>query len=409
MEPFRFGTGRSVEQLAYIGLAAENAHESDRIGVVDTTPDSAAFGQVVGRLELPRNPNRLLRFGWNACGTRGCRHAPCSAEERRYLVVPGTASSRIQLIDTQPDPRMPRLVTVIDDADEMRRIRYCAPQHFAPDIAWHLGHHTMITSESGRPDMLERGVSSNVLVDGEHGRWLHVWDTRTRTHRQAIDLGREQRMVLRLQAAHNPTRAYGFASVMFSLADLSGSVFLWYLGRDATGGSGEWKAQRVITIRARPADPACLPPLLRELRVVPPLVTDISLSADDQSLWVSCWGTGELRRYDVADPFNPALIGVVRLGGIVRRSAHPASPDMPRNGGPQMIDVSHDGRRVYMTNALHTDWDRQFYPDGIRGWMAKVDTGVSGRVELDPRFFVEFEDAVRPHQVRLHAMDCAAN
>jgi hypothetical protein len=41
--------------------------------------------------------------------------------------------------------------------------------------------------------------------------------------------------------------------------------------------------------------------------------------------------------------------------------------------------------------------------------MAKVDTGVSGRVELDPRFFVEFEDAVRPHQVRLHAMDCAAN
>lgn len=70
-----------------------------------------------------------------------------------------------------------------------------------------------------------------------------------------------------------------------------------------------------------------------------------------------------------------------------------------------MIDVSHDGRRVYMTNALHTDWDRQFYPDGIRGWMAKVDTGVSGRAELDPRFFVEFEDGVRPHQVRLHAVD----
>ena len=85
----------------------------------------------------------------------------------------------------------------------------------------------MITSESGRPDMLERGMSPNVLVDGEHGRWLHVWDTRTGTHRQAIDLGRDQRMVLGLQAAHNPTRAYGFASVMFSLADLSASVFLW--------------------------------------------------------------------------------------------------------------------------------------------------------------------------------------
>ena len=409
MDPFRFGTGCSVERLAYVGLAAENVGQSDTIGVVDTVPDSAAFGRVVGRLELPHGPNRLLRFGWNVCGPYGCRHAPHPSEKRRYLVVSATASSRIHLVDTQPDPKAPRLVTVIDDADEMRSAGYCAPQHFAPDIAWHPGHGTVITSESGRPDTLEGGFTSRLLVEGEHGRWLHVWDARTRTHRQAIDLGGGQRMVLRLEPAHNPTRAYGFASVMFSLVDLSASVFLWYLGRDAAGGRGEWKAQRVITLRARPADPARLPPLLRELRVVPPLVTDISLSADDQSLWVSCWGTGELRRYDVADPFNPVLAGVVRLGGIVRRAAHPASPDVGRNGGPQMIDMSHDGRRVYVTNALHTDWDRQFYPDGIRGWMAKVDARASGRLELDPSFFVEFEDGMRPHQVRLHAVDCAAD
>ena len=74
-----------------------------------------------------------------------------------------------------------------------------------------------------------------------------------------------------------------------------------------------------------------------------------------------------------------------------------------------MIDLSRDGRHVCVTNALHTDWDRQFYPDGIRGWMAKVDVRVSGRLELDPSFFVEFENGVRPHQVRLHAVDCAAN
>ena len=37
-----------------------------------------------------------------------------------------------------------------------------------------------------------------------------------------------------------------------------------------------------------------------------------------------------------------------------------------------MIEVSRDGKRVYVTNSLYTPWDSQFYPDGIRGWMAKV-------------------------------------
>jgi methanethiol oxidase len=408
MDPFRFGTGPSVEQFAYVGLVAENPGQSDSIGVVDTTPQSASFAQGVGRVELPHRENRLLRFGWNTCGPRGCRHTPCLSEERRYLVVPGAASSRMHVVDTKPDPRAPRLVNVIDQADEPRRVGHCVPEHFAHDIAWHVGHGALITSESGRLDLLEGGAGSRLLADGGHGCWLQVWDVRTHTQRQAIDLGHDQRMILRLHTAHNPTRAYGFASVMFSLVDLSASVFLWYLGREADGGRGQWKAQRVITIRARPGDPARLPPLLRKRGVVPPLITDISLSPDDQSLYVSCWGTGELRRYDVADPFNPVLAGVVGIGGIVRCTAHPRTPAVPRNGGPQMIEMSRDGRRVYITNALHTAWDRQFYPDGIRGWMAKVDARASGGMALAPDFFVEFENGIRPHQVRLHAVDSAS-
>ena len=50
---------------------------------------------------------------------------------------------------------------------------------------------------------------------------------------------------------------------------------------------------------------------------MPPLITDIALSVDDKSLVVSCWGTGELKRYDVSDPHNPRETGSVRLGGIV--------------------------------------------------------------------------------------------
>ena len=88
---------------------------------------------------------------------------------------------------------------------------------------------------------------------------------------------------------------------------------------------------------------------------------------------MSCWGTGEFRQYDVSDPFNPKLKGTVQIGGIVRRAPHPAKPGDPLNGGPQMVEVSRDGRRVYVTNSLYTAWDDQFYPDGIKGWMVKVD------------------------------------
>src|ERR1035437_741007 len=78
----------------------------------------------------------------------------------------------------------------------------------------------------------------------------------------------------------------------------------------------------------------------------------INLSVDDRFLYASCWGTGEMRQYDVSDPFNPKLIGSVHVGGIVRRASHPAKPGEPLNGGPQMVEISRDGRRVYFPNSL---------------------------------------------------------
>ena len=131
---------------------------------------------------------------------------------------------------------------------------------------------------------------------------------------------------------------------------------------------------------------------------MPPLITDIALSVDDQSLVVSCWGTGELKRYDVSDPRNPRETGSVRLGGIVERAAHPAAGAL--NGGPQMVELSRDGKRVYLTNSLYASWDAQFYPEGIDGWLVKLDAGEDGSLTLDPDLFVEFSGE-RPHQVRL--------
>ena len=278
-------------------------------------------------------------------------------------------------------------------------------QHLAYDFWWHLGHEVMITSEWGTPNMVRNGVDPELLLGGRYGNALHVWDLRRRTHQQKLSLGDEQQMVLELRPAHDPRRSYGFVGVVLSLKDLSSSIWTWY--RDEHTGS--WATRKVIEIPAEPADPSTLPPLLQGFGVVPPLVTDINLSLDDRFLYVSCWGTGELRQYDVSDPFEPRLTGSLRVGGIVRRTAHPKDAGRPLNGGPQMVEVSRDGRRVYVTNSLYTPWDAQFYPDGIQGWMAKIDVAHGGGIAFDPGFLVEFEEGRRPHQVRLQGGDASSD
>ena len=139
---------------------------------------------------------------------------------------------------------------------------------------------------------------------------------------------------------------------------------------------------------------------------VPPLVTDINLSLDDRTLYVSCWGTGELKQYDVSNPRAPREVGSVRIGGIVERTGHPKTG--PLTGGPQMIEVSRDGKRVYVTSSLYAAWDEQFYPDGVAGWMTKVDVSPGGGIAVDPGFYVDFGRR-RPHQVRLEGGDASSD
>ncbi|MDX6678943.1 MAG: methanethiol oxidase, partial [Solirubrobacteraceae bacterium] len=158
---------------------------------------------------------------------------------------------------------------------------------------------------------------------------------------------------------------------------------------------------------AEPAETEQLPPALQPFGAVPPLITDIALSVDDSTLYVSCWGIGELKRYDVRDPHNPVETGSVKIGGIVNRYPHPSSGAV--NGGPQMVEVSRDGRRLYLTNSLYASWDAQFYPEGIDGWLVKIDSdGPSGAYALDPDFFVSY-DGERPHQVRLQGGDASSD
>jgi methanethiol oxidase len=446
------------EKLAYLALInPSGAGRSDAIGVVDVDPDSNAYGRLVGQTDMPGAGDELHHFGWNACSSCLCPYAPHPHMERRYLVVPGINSSRIHVLDTKPDPRRPWIVKTIEAETIARRSGYAAPhtvhcgpegiymsalgapdgngpggvfvldaetfdvrgrweldrgpQELAYDMWWHLGFDTMVTSTWGTPNMVKHGVNPELLLGGKYGSRLHIWDMRRRRHVQELDLGPEQQMVLELRPAHDPRRAYGFAGVVLSLKDLSASIWLWYrdtTGKRTNGSDGSWAVQKVIEIPAEPADPEKLPPLLQGFKAVAPLVTDIDLSVDDRYLYVSCWGTGEFIQYDVADPFNPKKVRSIRLGGIVGRAPHPSKPQQPLNGGPQMIEVSRDGTRVYVTNSLYTPWDGQFYPDGIRGWMAKVNVDPRGGMTLDREFFLDCGE-MRPHQVRLEGGDASSD
>ncbi len=449
----RYASEAPPEELAYVVMLNPTQERPDALGVVDVRPGSASYGRLVGKTDMPTLGDEVHHFGWNACSSCLCPYAPHPHVERRYLLVPGINSSRITILDTKPDPRNPKIVKVIEPETLVKRTGYTAPhtihcgpdgiyvsalgaangdgpggifvldhenfdivgaweqdrgpQYLAYDFYWHLGHDTIITSEWGTPNMVQDGLNPELLLGGKFGHALHVWDLRRRKHKQVLELGPQQQMVLELRPAHEPTKAYGYACVVVSLEDLSASIWLWYL--DKRNGGGEWKARKVITIPAEPADPAILPPLLQGFKAVPPLVTDLNLSMDDRFLYVSCWGTGELRQYDVSDPFNPRQTGSVRLGGIARRTAHPSRPGTALNGGPQMVEISRDGRRIYFTNSLYSPWDAQFYPDGIRGWMAKLDAKPDGGIEFDRKFFMEFEEGMRGHQVRLQGGDASSD
>src|SRR5436305_14193664 len=103
-----------AEKLAYVvTLNTDGASKPDALCVLDVEQGSSSYGQVVGRTEMPYPGDELHHFGWNACSSALCPYAPHPHVERRYLIVPGLRSSRMYVLDTQPDPRQPRLVKPI--------------------------------------------------------------------------------------------------------------------------------------------------------------------------------------------------------------------------------------------------------------------------------------------------------
>ncbi len=438
------------ETFAYTLMLSPDFSQPDALGVMNVDPASPDYGKIVHTVVMPNTGDEFHHFGWNACSSALSPLTGHAFLQRRYLIIPGIRSSRIYVIDTHPSPTEAKIHKIIEPEELFARTGYSRPHtvHCGPegiyvstlggggpdgtdgppgifimdcetfdirgrweidrgpqekhyDFWWNLPRDYMVSSEWGLPPQYENGIVPEDLLANKYGHKIHFWDLRERRHRQTIDLGANHQMALEVRPAHDPVKEYGFLGVVVDTTNLEGSIWTWW--RE----NGEFHIEKTAVIPPEPADADDLPELLKGFGAVPPLVTDIDLSLDDRFLYVACWGTGELRQYDVTEPRKPKLVGSVHLGGITRKTAHPNGKAFA--GGPQMLEISRDGKRVYWTNSLYSTWDDQFYPEGVPAAMVKADVGDEGGLALDKAFWVEFPDGYRSHQIRLEGGDCSTD
>jgi selenium-binding protein 1 len=415
------------EEFLYVACLHEGTgvHAPDFLAVVD-----AGDGRIVHETPMPNLGDELHHFGWNRCSSA------CHGPDRSHLVVPGFRSSRIHFVNVADDPRRPHIEKVIEPEEVIEKTGYTRPHtvHCMPGDnvvvsmlgdrdgggaggfavldartlelkgRWENGDRlpslnydfwyqprkgVLVSSEFGEPDAYEGGFDIEDVKAGRYGRRLHFWDLAERRLEQTIDLGDEGLIPLEVRWLHEPEAEGGFVG-----AALSSNMFRWHRP------NGSWEAEQVISVENVELDGWPLP------GGVPGLITDLVVSMDDRFLYFTNWLHGDLRQYDISDPANPRLTGRLWLGGLLGK-ANDAGRDL--NGGPQMIQLSLDGRRLYVTNSLYSTWDNQFYPD-LRSWLLRVNCLPEGGMEVDRDFFVDFADRpegpARAHEVRLQGGDC---
>jgi selenium-binding protein 1 len=254
----------------------------------------------------------------------------------------------------------------------------------------------MVSSEWAAPKTYLGGFDPKDVKAGKYGQRLHFWDWKARSVAQSLDLGETGLIPLEVRFCHDPNSVHGFAG-----AALSSTVWHWHRPK-----VGPWQAEKVIEVplAARNETPDA----------IPGLITDILVSMDDRFLYLSNWLHGDVRQYDIRDPFAPKLAGRVWVGGLLGHA--PTVRGVKLRGGPQMLQLSLDGKRLYVTNSLLSVWDNQFYPDlGKAGsHLLQIDCDTEkGGMKLNEGFLVDFgkepDGPARAHEMRYPGGDCTSD
>jgi methanethiol oxidase len=417
----------------YVGTGIE---EPDYLATVDVEPASPTYSQVIHRTPMPHVGDELHHFGWNACSS-------CHGDEskaRRFLVIPGLRSSRVHIVDTS-DERAPKLSKVIEPGEIKAKTNLSAPhtvhcladghimismlgdsqgngpggfllldeqfniagrwEHNAGGMRynydfWYQPHHNvMVSSEWAAPNTFVPGFKLEDVTAGNYGHQIHFWDWSSRDIIQSVDLGEEGLVPLEVRFHHNPDSIHGFVG-----AALSSNMWHWQKS------NGQWTVEKVIDVPSVELAGWPIP--------VPSLITDLLVSMDDKYLYFSNWLHGDIRQYDISDPSHPRLTGQVWCGGLLGKGDTVQGHKLL--GGPQMLQLSLDGKRLYVTNSLFSSWDDQFYPElGKAGsYLLQVDCDTqNGGMKINERFYVDFgkepRGPCRAHKMRYPSGDCTSD
>jgi methanethiol oxidase len=413
------------EEFLYLACLHEGTgvDAPDFLAVVDTEE-----GRIVHELPMPNVGDELHHFGWNRCSSA------CHGPDRSHLIIPGFRSSRLHVVNVGDDPRRPWLEKVIEPEEVVAKTGYTRPHtvHCMPGDnvvismlgdadgngaggfalldaktfelkgRWQNGGQTppfnydfwyqprknaLVSSEFGEPNAYEPGFDLDDVAAGRYGSRLHFWNLAERRLEQTLELGESGLVPLEARWLHDPDADEGFVGAALSST-------MWHFQRD----NGSFKAEQVIAVESIPLEGWPFP--------VPGLITDLLLSIDDRFLYLANWLHGDVRQYDVSDPADPKLTSQLWLGGVI---GQPTDARRKLSGGPNMLQLSFDGRRLYVTNSLYSTWDNQFYPD-LRSWLLRIDCDPNGGMEIDHDFFLDFHDRpggpARTHEVRLQGGDC---
>lgn len=417
----------------YTGTGIE---KPDYLATIDVDETSPTYGQIIHRTETGVIGDELHHMGWNACSS--C-HGNTSAQ-RKYLIVPGVRTNNFYIVDTASDPRKPEIVKVIDGDEIKRKTNLSAPHtvhclgsdiivsmlgdaegngpggylhldqdfnivgrwendlgsiQYSYDFWYQPRHNMMISTEWASPNTFMPGFDLDDVARGKYGQHIHFWDFKNRKVEKSFDLGAEGLIPLEARFLHDPDSTHGFVG-----ATLSSNIFHYWKE------DGEIKVEKVIDVPT--VDVAGFPVPM------PGLITDILVSMDDRYLYFSNWLHGDLRQYDISDPSNPKLTGQVWMGGLLGKA--PDVNGRAVHGAPQMIQLSLDGRRLYVTTSLFSTWDNQFYPEmkDNGGVMLIVDCDVeNGGMKIREDFLVDFgkepHGPARAHESRYPGGDCSSD
>lgn len=338
----------------------------------------------------------------------------------------------------------------------------------------------LIASEWGAPNAWRTGFRLPDLQSGQYGSCLSVYDLSTGRRTQTIDLGDSGSVPLEVKFMHEATSEHGYVvcalggsvfhirrerdskigkPILFNMAGGVTSASSTMKDAENSGGTitssnskqkimYRWTASAVIQL----ASVQILGFSESESRAV---LTDFIISMDDRWMYVSNWTHGDVLQYSLRDPFKPTLVSRVSVGGVFSRDSfnvllvNPSltvgsksnetliktskdatnttvqASERPRvrgqviRGGPQMLQLSLDGQRLYVNNSLHSKWDQQFYPDvyyqGAQLYL--LQTGINEKLKpsgmrLDPNFLVDFGTENPPalaHEARYPGGDCTSD